>query len=124
MDKKVHVSKYGSLRYNTGKPELTQLHPQFLLDFAAMMTECSKKYKVGNYAKGQEYRTPADSLQRHMLAFLKGEDIDPESGFHHALHMAANAMIIYCSCLLQDPELDNRIEEFNERAMPARQKEE
>lgn len=111
----MHKCKTGSLRKNNGKPEITQLDPRFIRDLAALITKCSQKYKKFNWALGQEYLTPCDSLMRHMLSYLESEDIDPETGYHHALHMAANAMIIYRSHLRNledDVNLDNRFKGF------------
>lgn len=107
-----HKSKYGSLRYNSGKPEFSQLDPQFILDLAALMTKCAEKYEKWNWAKGQEYLTPLDSMFRHLAAFTAGEDIDPESGHPHMQHIAANCMIIERSRKIGDPELDNRFNGF------------
>jgi hypothetical protein len=36
------------------------------------------------------YHTISDSLMRHLLALLDGQDRDPESGLHHIDHIAAN----------------------------------
>lgn len=100
-------SKTGSLRYNSGKPEVTQLDPRFILALADHFTQSSKKYGLFNYALGQEYRTPADSLARHLLRFLSGEDLD-EDGKCNILGIAANAMILWTSKQLKNKKLDNR----------------
>lgn len=34
------------------------------------------------------------AIQRHTLAFLSGEDVDPESGLPHLAHIAATAHIL------------------------------
>lgn len=110
----MRLSKTGSMRANEGKPEFSQLDPRFILALADLITKSAAKYGVGNYAKGQEFRTPCDSMMRHLLKFLGGEDLDQESGLHHSLHIAANAMILYVSELKAQtvPELDNRVKEF------------
>lgn len=97
----MHKSKTGSLRANKGKPEFSQLSPDFIIQLAALMTKSAEKYEKFNWARGQEYCTPSDSLFRHFAAFLAGEDKDPESGFAHVLHIAANAMIIYESMKIE-----------------------
>ncbi len=67
----------------------------------------ARKYDRFNYRKGIEYSRITDSLRRHTLAFLQGEDIDPESGLHHTKHMLANvAMLEYMR--LNKPEMDDR----------------
>lgn len=106
-------SHTGSKRYNTGKPEMSQLDPQFLLALADLMTQSAKKYGKFNWALGQDYSTPYDSMMRHILAFMSGEDIDKESGHNHLLHVAANAMILWRSHQ-KGGELDDRFEGFKD----------
>ena len=111
-ENKVNVSELGSLRYNNDKPQVSQIDPQFLLDFADLMTVSARKYSKWNYALGQDLTTPCDSMSRHLLKFLAGENNDKESGCSHLLHIAANAMIAWCSIsyhLEDNPQLDNRI---------------
>lgn len=109
---KVTTSVTGSKRFNAGKPQLSQLDPQFLLALADLMTASATKYGEFNYASGQELRTPLDSMSRHLLAYLSGENNDKESLRNHMLHIAANAMIVYRSQIIaeEQPELglDNR----------------
>lgn len=108
----VHKSVTGSLRLNSGKPEVSQLDPRFIIDLAELITISAEKYGKFNYALGQEYLTPIDSLMRHTMKFLSGEDLDDESLRSHVLHMAANCMILYSSILTDKKELDNRFEGF------------
>lgn len=108
-------SATGSLRYNKGKPEFSQLPPEFILELAKLLTDSAKKYSKWNYALGQSYCMAGDSLMRHVLALMAGEDIDPESEHHHALHIAAGAMIIWTTYKYQvenHPELDDRLHKF------------
>ena len=106
-----HKSKTGSLRYNQGKPEMSQLDPEFLLELADMMTEAAKKYGKHNWKLGQAYSTPYDSCMRHLLAFMSGEDMDKESGKSHILHSVANLMILWYTWKHCDQELDDRYKE-------------
>lgn len=101
-------SPTGSLRKNQGKPEVSQIDPRFIRGLADLMTKSAKKYGKFNWALGQEYHTPYDSLMRHMLSFIEGEDKDPESGVSHLLHAAANCMILYTSQLKNNKDLDTR----------------
>jgi hypothetical protein len=105
---KDHVSPTGSLRRNNGKPEISQLDPDFILDLADLMTVSAKKYGKFNWALGQFFCTVLDSMGRHFFKLLRGEDIDEESGKHHVLHIAANCMIIYRSFKKDKQLLDDR----------------
>jgi hypothetical protein len=89
------VSETGSLRYNDGKPRQSLLDPDFIEGMAKVITYGSKKYGDFNWAKGNNFSIPYDSMMRHIIAFQKGEEIDKESGIHHLFMVATNAMILY-----------------------------
>jgi hypothetical protein len=103
-----HVSPTGSLRKNAGKPEISQLDPEFIMELSDLMTISAKKYGKFNWALGQFFCTVLDSMGRHFFKLLKGEDIDEESGRHHVLHIAANCMILYRSFKGNKELLDDR----------------
>ena len=54
------------------------------------------KYARGNYANGSglEYTRVLNSLMRHILAFARGEDIDPETGLSHMAHAGCNVLFL------------------------------
>jgi len=111
MSKKEGELSTGSLRFNKDKPSCHHIPPSFIIALADLMTESAKKYSRWNYAKGQPYTVPYDSLMRHLHEFMDGEDTDPESGKSHLLHIAANAMIMWTTQQYQiktHPELDDR----------------
>ena len=64
------------------------------------------KYGRGNWFKGLPVTEVADSLARHLAAYLSGEDNDPETGLPHVDHIAVNALFI--SQLSRRPECDDR----------------
>ena len=103
----INKSSTGSLRFNSGKPEVSQLDPRFILALAKHLTDSSEKYGRYNYALGQEYHTPFDSLMRHAADFMSGNDFD-EDGKCNIIAMAANVMILWTSKQLNNKELDTR----------------
>ena len=110
-------SPTGSLRLNNGKPEMSQLDPEFLMEMAAHMTKSAAKYGKFNWALGQEFHTPLDSHDRHLNdGFKRGEDFDKESGSSHIVSAACNLMILYRSWKIHQkkPELglDTRFKGF------------
>lgn len=105
-----HKSPTGSLRKSKGKPEMSQLDPRFLMALSDLMTKSSEKYGKYNWALGQEYHTPFDSAQRHLLKFMSGEDVDDESGLCHLIHAAANIMILWTSHQMKEEKLDTRFD--------------
>jgi len=76
------------------KPERMDLiPPDFLLMLSRVFAAGAEKYEDHNYLKGFEWSKSYAAMQRHVLAFWGGEDIDPETGQPHlgcaAFHCAA-----------------------------------
>ena len=100
-------------RKNSGKPELTYIltFPLAVREFAKVCMSGAVKYDRGNYLKGgkplSEY---SDCLLRHLTAWLEGQDIDPDSSFHHLGHVVWNALAL-CQFALSGNSIDDRINE-------------
>ena len=82
------------LRYNVGKPRFSLVSPWAHAGLAEVLTFGERKYAAYNWAKGLSWSQTVDSLERHLAAFKKGEDIDPDSGLPHLDHIACNAMFL------------------------------
>lgn len=108
-DMDVQLGESKSLRFNEGKPQFSDLSPEFIYGLMELMQSNRSKYPKRNWALGQTLSDPMDSMMRHYLAFVNGEDNDIESGKNHLLHIASNAMIAYHT-LLHYPEKDDRPE--------------
>ena len=95
-DKEPHVSVNGSLRLNKGKLPMHLIPPEAEEAMAAVLGYGAQKYAIRNWEKGSEYSIPYASLRRHLNAFWKGEDNDPESKLPHTYHILMNAaMLVY-----------------------------
>ena len=46
----------------------------------------SRKYAAHNWRKGYPFSWSMDALLRHVWAFVRGQDNDPESGLRHLAH--------------------------------------
>lgn len=81
--------------------------PGPLQDLAAIYTMGAKKYADRNWEKGLSWGRVFGAVMRHLWAFWKGEDNDPESGLPHLAHAAWG-----CFALLEyrqtHPEMDDR----------------
>lgn len=79
---------------DTGGQKGQKLERYDLIPFAAL-DELARVYGMGaqkydddNYLNGYRYRLSLGALLRHVAAWGKGEDRDPESGLHHLAHAA------------------------------------
>ena len=90
------MKKDGAERHNAGKPKLSMIleMPHALEGVTRVLEYGAAKYARGNYRLGLPWTEVADSLLRHTLAWLNGEDTDPESGLLHADLMACNCMFL------------------------------
>lgn len=99
-------------RYNGGKPQWSLVDFDALLPLVQVLEFGAKKYSKHNWKKGLPYTQIVDSMQRHITAILKGEDIDPESNLPHIGHVLCNAMFL--SYMQQyRTDLDDRIIDVN-----------
>lgn len=101
------------LRYNTGKPVLSlMMEAREALEGGARVLEFgANKYARGNWHKGMEHTQLADCLLRHLVAYLNGEESDPESGQLHVDHVLVNALML-SQMVHTRPDLDNRSPEL------------
>ena len=65
---------------------LGAIDPLALVELGNVGGMGEEKYDRFNYLKGYAWSLNVDAAFRHLLAFLSGEDRDPESGFLHTAH--------------------------------------
>jgi hypothetical protein len=53
-----------------------------------------RKYAEWNWAKGMPWSVPMGCILRHLSAWQRGEDIDPESGLPHLDHISCNVRML------------------------------
>ena len=104
------------------KPRMSLIPQLAKYEVAKVMTYGETKYDAYNWMNGFKWTIVADAIERHLVPFLCGEDIDSESKFHHLAHLAATAMMTLENCYLH-PELDDRWTGWNlEEGKKAREK--
>ena len=74
--------------------ELGALDPLALLQVAQVAGYGGRKYERLNYMKGYAWSLSFDAMQRHLLHFWAGEDIDEESGLPHLAHAAWHCLAL------------------------------
>ena len=55
----------------------------------------AQKYDDDNWRKGYSWRLSFGAMLRHIHAFWRGEDNDPESGLSHLAHAAWHCMVLF-----------------------------
>jgi hypothetical protein len=68
--------------------------PLALAELARVYGMGEQKYARYNYLKGYPWSLSVDALFRHLVAFLAGEERDPESGLLHTAHVAWHALTL------------------------------
>lgn len=94
-------------RYNSGKNRLGLVPTELIEEVGKVMSYGAAKYSPDNWRKGLSWMGVIDSLERHLLAFKKGEDIDLESNCLHLGHMGCNIAFLL-NYMKNHPELDDR----------------
>ena len=83
------------MKHDGGKPRLELLPPAAIEAVGRVLGYGAEKYAPGNWkhvADGQN-RYLAASL-RHVFAYLRGEELDSESGESHLAHAACSLLFI------------------------------
>jgi len=96
-------------RYNEDKPMVSLvLDAHYGIEGMAYVLEHGlNKYSRGNWMKGLSHTEICDSLLRHVMAYLSGEDEDRESGQLHVDHIAVNGLFL-ADMARRRPDLDDR----------------
>jgi len=102
-------------KHNAGKPMMSLIRPEFLEGLATALTYGATKYDekrgdLPNYLQGQgfHYTEILDSLMRHLNAWQKGEDLDPESKLNH-LNLASANLMFLVTYINSEKGIDDRV---------------
>ena len=96
-----------ALRYNEGKLQWSLVDYESLEGLVRVLEYGATKYAPHNWKKGMPVTQVTESLMRHLFAFLRGEDVDPESGCRHISHVMCNAMFLEY-IMREKPHFDDR----------------
>lgn len=78
------VSK--GIKYDKGKVRLELYPPEALFATAQVLTVGATKYDARNWEEGLHFSRVFGALMRHLWAWWKGENTDPETGLNHLHH--------------------------------------
>ena len=82
------------LKFDDDKVRMDLLCPIAMEELAKVLTFGAKKYSAWNWAKGINTSRLIGAALRHIFAYAKGEDRDPETGLHHIAHAMCCCMFI------------------------------
>jgi hypothetical protein len=95
------------VKHDQDKPRMELLDPLALEGLAAVLTFGAKKYAAHNWRGGIAYSRLLGAALRHLLAIIRGEDTDPESGLPHVDHLGCCWMFL-SNMMKMRKDLDDR----------------
>jgi hypothetical protein len=95
------------LKFDTGKPPMELLDAYAIEELVKVLDFGSKKYAAHNWRKGLTLTRLLGAALRHLFSYLRGEDVDPETGLSHAAHAMCCCMFILWTAK-ERPDLDDR----------------
>lgn len=97
------------VKFDGEKPRMDLLDPYSMEQLSLVLTFGANKYAAHNWRKGIAKSRLLAAALRHLFAYLKGEDKDPESGLSHVAHAMCCCMFLLG--LEHRNELDDRYKE-------------
>lgn len=97
---------HGGRKFDAGKSRLDLIDPVAIDELGRVLQFGAEKYGSHNWRSGIAYSRLIAAALRHLFAFLRGEDFDPESGLHHVAHAMCNCMFLLAFAMRRD--LDDR----------------
>ena len=97
----------GGIKKDAGKPRVELVPTELIIGAGRALGYGATKYDVDNYRRGIATRRLIGAILRHLLGWLSGEDLDPESGLDHLDHAAADLGMLMWT-VKNRPDCDDR----------------
>lgn len=107
MSDEVRVTSATGGQKGRKQAQLGALHPGALYAVAEVAGFGTEKYERYNFLRGYDWSLSYDALQRHLMQFWMGQDIDDESGHPHLAHAAWHCLALL-AFLIEDIGSDDR----------------
>jgi hypothetical protein len=91
------IHKEKNMKYDTDKAPIHLVPTLPIEEAAKVLGFGASKYGANNWRDDMEtteWGRTYSSIQRHLMSFWDGEDVDPESGFLHIDHALTQLMIL------------------------------
>lgn len=92
-DERILMASEG-VKFDADKPRYDLIAPEYLEGAAVVLTYGAAKYSARNWEKGMAWHRPFGAMMRHMWAWWRGEQVDPETGYSHLWHAACCLMFL------------------------------
>lgn len=80
---------------DAGKSRVDLIPPTVLEELGHVLRIGAEKYDADNWRRGAEWRRYIGASLRHIYAFARGEDKDPETGYSHLAHAMAGLCFLF-----------------------------
>lgn len=93
-----------AVKFDAGKTDWSLLPIQATEEIIKVLEFGAAKYDKNNWAKGNGFKwtRPFNAMLRHLFAWVRGEDNDPESGLSHIAHVGCNVLFLLTFILNKD----------------------
>jgi len=85
-----------AIKHDSGKADWSLMPWEAVEEINKVLEFGANKYAAHNWQQGEGFRYTRvlNSLLRHVFAYMRGEDLDPESGLSHMAHAGCNVLFI------------------------------
>ena len=83
------------VKHDGDKTRVDLLDAEWLEAVGQVLKFGAKKYAAHNWRGGIAYSRLIGAALRHLLAIMRGEDTDPESGLPHTAHLSCCVMFLH-----------------------------
>lgn len=85
---------HSGLKYDDAKPRTDLISSTAMLEIGRVLAYGAVKYGPNNWRKGISWGRLIGAVLRHVFAWMRGEDCDPESGLPHLSHAITTLMML------------------------------
>ncbi|MBS4019586.1 MAG: hypothetical protein KGZ68_15285 [Dechloromonas sp.] len=82
------------VKFDQDKPRMDLLDAHAIEQLALVLSFGAQKYAAHNWRKGLSKSRLIAAALRHIFAYLRGENTDPESGLSHVAHAMCCCMFL------------------------------
>lgn len=100
-------NKSGGTKHDDNKTRLDLLSPLWINGVGDVLTFGAKKYADNNWRKGISQSRLLGACLRHVFAYLRGQNQDPETRLSHLYH-ASCCLMFASELIVTRPDLDDR----------------